>query len=121
METAMAIATESWNVARLRKERIDRLQQEMHRQSIGAMYLSDVNLQYAVCLKIPGAAVFVPAAGEAIVLVRPRDEGWVRRQGVKVARVLYDRGSTWEPEGKRKLGEFGNGIAELMREHGVGG
>ncbi|MBM2812512.1 MAG: peptidase, partial [Chloroflexi bacterium] len=116
----MAVTNQTWDDKRLRNDRIGGLQEQMKLHGIGAMYLTDVNLLYALCLKIPGSAAFVPADGEAVALVRPRDKGWVSKEGLATAPTQYDGSSGWEPGGAEKFGRFGHFIADMMRERGVG-
>lgn len=80
---------------------------------------SGVSLRYVLNSKVPGAQVFVPAEGEAIVFVRPRDEGYVSRTGVQMRRPIR-RGSDREMDvggDSRLVG----GLKDLMREHGMAG
>jgi len=119
-EPRVAGGGQTWDDQRLRRQRAKRLQEQMRQRNIGAMYLTDVNLQYALCMKVPGSAAFVPAQGDPIAFVRPRDAGWVQRQGVATAPTLYGGSSTWEPGGEAEFARFGQAIADLMQESGAG-
>ncbi|HZT08996.1 MAG TPA: M24 family metallopeptidase [Chloroflexota bacterium] len=102
----------------MRKDRLALLQSEMKRRSVGALYIgSGVTLRYVLNQKVPGSQVFVPASGEAIVFVRPRDAGYVSRIGVPMRKPL-GRGSEALDDGREALV---GGLKDLMREHGVGG
>src|SRR5439155_2451191 len=57
--------------------------------------------------------------GEAIAVGRPRDKGWVSREGLLTAPMQYDGSSGWDPGGAEKFARFGRGIGDLMRELGV--
>src|SRR5579862_7770387 len=108
--------------ARLKQERVASLQAQMKQRQVGALYLTDtVNVRYVVGTKIPGGAVFVPPAGEPLAFVRPRDMGYVKLKHGNVRTPFYASHLTWERQAGGRLGEFGNGIAELMGKHGVAG
>jgi Xaa-Pro aminopeptidase len=112
---------------RMQRDRLKRVQDEMARQNIGALFLSDgPDVRYLTNVKVPGGSVFVPRAGEAILYVRSRDEGYVERQyphirpaslsGNATGGDLQDRVRRWSKEMKSTLKEFG-----LERERlGVG-
>src|SRR5829696_1797058 len=77
---AMQIS-QTWDDARIKRERLVRLQAEMRRRDVGALYLSDsVYVRYVLNTKVPGSALFVPVDGEAVAIVRRRDLGYVRAQ-----------------------------------------
>lgn len=109
-----------WDDDRVRRQRLERLQAFMKDLGIGAMYLYDVNMRYALNLRVPGANVFVPAEGEPTAFVRGRDIVWVS-ECVPAQRLLYEGTSMWDPRGTVKLDRFGKGIADLMGRHGVAG
>lgn len=110
----------TWDDQRLKRERIERLQAEMARLGLGGLYISDaVSLQYVLNTKIPGAKLFVPARGEPVAIVRPRDEGYVALLHGKMIRPFYN--NTWEPQNESKLERFADGVADLMAQHGAAG
>jgi Xaa-Pro aminopeptidase len=118
----------SINLEQLRQERLVRLQNEMRRQSLGGLYLTEnASLLYTVNLKVPGGSVFVPQKGEPILYVRPRDEGYCRqaypnirptRRTSLVTREGYaDRVKRWAQELKETLDEFGFAGESLGVDH----
>ncbi|MPZ12827.1 MAG: hypothetical protein GEU73_00095 [Chloroflexi bacterium] len=63
----------------LNHDRTALVQAEMQRQRVGALVLSDgVFRRYVLNLDVPGAKLLVPVAGDPLVFVRPRDEGYVK-------------------------------------------
>jgi Xaa-Pro dipeptidase len=112
--------TQTWDDARLRAERLTQLQAHMRQFGIGAMFLSGVNLRYALNLRLPGANVFVPAQGDPTAFVRRRDIPWVSKH-VPTQKLLYEGTSMWDPRGTVSLDALSAGISDLMTEHGVGG
>lgn len=109
-----------WDDVRLKRERLQGLQGEMKGLGLGGLYISDgVNLHYVLNLKIPGAKLFVPAEGEPVAFVRPRDAGYVSMQHERIMPTLYS--NTWEPANDEKLDRFAQTIADLMAEHGAAG
>jgi len=119
-ENMPAAQAPTWDAQRLKQERIARLQAEMRRLGVGALYISDgVSLQYVLNTKIPGAKLFVPAQGEPVALVRPRDAGYVALLHEHIVPPFYN--NTWEPQNDAKLARFAQGIKDLMAQHGVAG
>jgi Xaa-Pro dipeptidase len=116
----------TWDDQRLKRDRLAQLQAEMRVQNVGALYLEDSAYgRYVLNLKVPGSAVFVPVEGDAVAIVRRRDLGYV--QAVHGTTRLPFEGAR-RVEGKRgdanESGDtdaLGDGIASLMREHGVEG
>lgn len=114
-------STRTWNDQRIKQDRIALLQAEMKRRGIGGLYLKGgVTLRYALNLKVPGAQVFVPAAGEPIAFVRPRDEGYVSTQHENLRRPLGRamRDVAAEVSGSSP---FAKAFVALMAEHGIAG
>jgi Xaa-Pro aminopeptidase len=110
----------TWDVDRLRRDRLERVQTMMRQSGVGALYLSDpANFQYLTNVRVRSSKMFVPAEGEAIAFVRPRDIGYIGMEYRNVRLPLQAR----SPEGKA-LGRFElpiSAIRELMAEHGVSG
>src|SRR5438552_2869528 len=80
----------TWDDTRMMRDRLVKLQAEMRRRNIGALYLRDpMFLRYVLNTRVPGGAVFVPVDGEPIAIVRRRDLGYVAEQG-------YETRLTWE-------------------------
>jgi Xaa-Pro aminopeptidase len=93
----------------------------MKKRNVGALFLgSGVTLRYVLNLKVPGAQVFVPAQGDILVFVRPRDEGYVARAGLEMRKALSRGGSDADIDATGDS-ELVVGLHELMREHGVAG
>lgn len=111
-----------WDNQRLKRARLERLQTEMRARGVGALYLYDgINVRYVLNTYVPGGAAFVPAEGEAIGLVRPRDIGYVALQHPQVMKTFYTSAETWgRPDAQERLDEFATGVKDLMVEHGVG-
>src|SRR5581483_619771 len=91
--TIMAFTmNKTWDDARLRKERISRLQEEMGRRNLGALWIRGVaDLWYVLGTRIPSGTMFVPREGEAIAFVRPRDAGYVRKHFSTIRPPLVER------------------------------
>src|SRR4030095_5138305 len=71
----------SWDSKRLVRERTQRLQTEMEKQGIGGLLCSEPeNIQYVINVRVLAAKLFVPARGQAVVIVRPRDFGYVKKE-----------------------------------------
>ena len=116
----MASPKVTWDEDQIRRDRLVLLQEEMQKHDVGALYLgSGVTARYVLNKKVPGGQVFVPAEGEIIVFVRPRDEGYVARAGVPMRKPFHrnsDRGI--ELSGESKLA---GGLKELLKEHALAG
>lgn len=112
----------SWDNQRLKRDRLVRLQGEMRARGVGALYLYDgINVRYVLNTYVPGGAAFVPAEGEAIGLIRPRDIGYVKLQHPNVMQTFYTSAETWgRPDAEERLNEFAHGVKDLMIEHGAG-
>ena len=106
----------------IKRERLVRLQEEMKRQGVGALYLGDgVNVHYALNLTVPGGKVFVPVEGEPLAFARSRDFGYVRSNHSNTELLSYNVTSTWVPKNAENVGRFAHRLMELMAEHGVAG
>lgn len=115
---------QTWDNQRLKSERIARVQAEMKRQGVGALFLTDsATLRYLLAIKIPSARAFVPPEGEVLAFVRPRDQGYVRLQHPNLTEPLYDSSSHWGPEAGANRGpeRLASGLVDLMAQHGVAG
>lgn len=112
----------SWDNQRLARDRQARLQSEMQARGIGATYLNDpMNMRYVLNLKVPGGGVFVPAEGETIAFIKPRDMGYVRLRHTNIQPPFYTSADTESSAFEEKVRRFGQVMADLMVEHGVGG
>jgi Xaa-Pro aminopeptidase len=110
----------AWDVERLRRERLERLQAAMQAAGLGALYLSDpANLQYVTHVRMRSSKVFVPAEGQPLALVRPRDIGYVRMEYEHVELATRVGAAEGETSGQSELSV--QGIADLMDRHGVTG
>jgi Xaa-Pro aminopeptidase len=114
----------SWDDQRIKRDRLAQLQAQMRRQNVGALYLTEQAIygRYVLNTRVPGGSVFVPVQGEATAIVRRRDLGYVQAQHPNTRLPFEGRSSG----GKRTdAGEgndsdaLGEGIAALMREHGL--
>src|SRR6266511_4585094 len=111
---------QTWDNQRLKRDRLAHLQAQLKKHGIGGMYLSDiVNVRYVVTTKIPGGKVFVPAQGEAIAFVRPRDVGYVSEVHSNIRPPFL--GYKWDSEHAERLKRFGRGMADLLEQHGAAG
>ncbi len=110
----------TWDDQRLKSQRLERLQAEMRRQDIGAMYLYDgINVRYVLGTYVPGGAVFVPGQGEAIGLVRPRDLGYVQLKHANSRRAYYNTGDLERGDVQETLTTFAGKVNALLAEHGA--
>src|SRR5581483_6148783 len=117
-----AAAASTFDQARLKAERVARVQQQMRERGVGGLYLDDsLNVNYIVGTKVPGGSVFVPPSGEPLAFVRPRDMGYVRLKHANIRPPFYNSYLTWESQTDSKLKGFGQGMAALLAEHGVAG
>ncbi len=112
--------TKTWDEQRLRRERLQRLQREMKKFGLGALFLSDpANLQYVLNVRVRASKVFVPVEGEPLAIVRPRDIGYVSMEYDNVRLPVRGAGSGPEPPGRIRFSP--DVIADLMKQHGVVG
>src|SRR5579871_499895 len=113
------IVERTWDEARLQRDRVELLREQMQANDIGALYLTDVSLRYVLNTKIPGGQVFVPAQGDPVIFVQDRDVRWVSKLGDTRPRLQGNR----QDEGERsaQFRPFAFGIAGLMEENGVAG
>jgi Xaa-Pro aminopeptidase len=113
------IVDKTWDEARLKRDRLALLKEQMQAHDIGALYLTDVSLRYVLNTKIPGGQVFVPVDGDPIIFVQDRDIRWVSKLGDTRPRFQGNR----QDEGDRtdQYRPFGFGLAGLMEEAGVAG
>ena len=114
----------TWDDERLKRERLERVLEQMRAHGVGSMYLSNAtNIRYLLNLKIPSAQAFVAADGEVIAFVRPRDAGYVKLGFENVQSPIYDNASAWgtqegDGDGLTRLIDT---IRGLMKQHGVAG
>ena len=117
----MASIEKTWDQERLRRDRLQRVQEEMRRQGLGAMWVSGgVEPFYILGTKVPSCPMFIPQSGEVIAFIRPRDEGYVRRHHANIRPPLIPAvrsNAATKGELARKTAQ---GIVDLMNEHGVG-
>jgi Xaa-Pro aminopeptidase len=111
----------TWDDQRLKQDRLHRLQAEMRKNGLDALWVNGgVEPFYILGTKVPSCQMFVPQEGEVIAFVRPRDEGYVRKQHSNVRAPLVPTvrsSSASKDEPARKTAA---GILDLMVEHGVG-
>jgi len=114
-----------WDDHRLKRDRLARVQAEMRKRNVGSLYVSDnATIRYLLAVKVPSARAFVPAEGEVIAFIRPRDAGYVRMVHSLIQDPLYDSASNWGPEAAESAGNedrLAYGLLDLMAEHGVAG
>lgn len=107
---------------RLKRDRLRQVQAEMKHRGVGALYLTDgVNVRYVLDMKIPGGEVFVPAEGEVLAFVRPRDTGYVKLKHSNIREPMYRRDAARDGSSPEEMDRFAAGITELMAQHGVAG
>lgn len=112
----------TWDDARLKHERLARIQEQMSRRGIGAMYLHEgINARYVLNTMVPGGSVFVPIEGDATALVRPRDMGYVSLAHEDVRLTAYTSAETWDVGSEDKPNGFVQSMLDLMAERGVAG
>jgi Xaa-Pro aminopeptidase len=109
-----------WDDKRLARERTQRLQTEMKKRGIGGLLCSEPeNIQYLVNVRVLAAKVFVPAQGEPLVIVRPRDIGYVKKEYDHVRLAPLTNPAQPRPPGSVKFSlEF---LADLVTEYGLSG
>jgi Xaa-Pro aminopeptidase len=113
---------ETWDTRRLQRDRLQRVQAEMQRRGLGALYLSETtNVRYLLALLVPGGEVFVPPRGDAIAFVRPRDAGYVKLRYDDVRPPIRYQHPASEEEARRQADQLANSLKELMAECGVAG
>jgi Xaa-Pro dipeptidase len=109
-----------WDNKRLARERTHRLQAEMKKQGIGALLCSEPeNIQYVVNVRVLAAKVFVPAQGNPLLIVRPRDIGYVKKQYDHVRLAPLINPAQPRPPGSVKFSV--NFLSELVAEYGLSG
>ena len=85
----MAGLEKKWDPQRLKRDRIERVQDEMKRQGLGALWVSgSVEPFYILGTKVPSCQMFIPQDGEVIAFIRPRDQGYVKRHHSAVREPL---------------------------------
>jgi Xaa-Pro aminopeptidase len=113
--------TKTWDDPRLKRDRLRRLQDAMVKYNVGALYLTEgESVRYAVNLRIPGGAAFVPAQGEPIAFVRSLDMGYVRLVHPDVRAHIY-RAEPTDAEADQKALRWAGALDDLMAEFGVQG
>jgi Xaa-Pro aminopeptidase len=112
----------TWDLKRVRKDRLQKLQAHMKERGVGALYLNDgVSIQYLLAVRIPGAALFVPPEGDAIALVRPRDWGYVELHYDILHPPLHHVSSAAQDETEEGHSRLRKGIDDMMAHYGVAG
>lgn len=110
----------SWDNKRLVRERTERLQTEMGKQGIGGLLCSEPeNIQYVINVRVLAAKLFVPALGEPVVIVRPRDFGYVTKEYDHVRLAPLANPSGPRPPGSVKFSL--NFLGDLIAEYGLAG
>src|SRR5438093_4973358 len=117
----MAKIEKTWDQDRLKRDRLQRVQQEMGRQGLGALWVSGgVEPSYILGTKVPSCQMFIPQSGDVIAFIRPRDQGYVRRLHSDVREPLVatvrSNSATDKSDLARKTAQ---GIVSLMKEYGV--
>jgi Xaa-Pro aminopeptidase len=111
----------TWDEKRLTRERVQRLQQLMRQENVGALLLKDwVNGRYVINTRIPSGNTFLPVEGRPIAFVRPMDAGYVEAVGVETRPYFYI-GNPSDPDAQAKSRRWADGVAALLEEFGVGG
>ncbi|HLY67967.1 MAG TPA: Xaa-Pro peptidase family protein [Chloroflexota bacterium] len=111
-----------WDYKQIRRDRRQKLQAEMKERGIGAMYLTDgVNIQFLLCVRIPGASLFVPPDGDIIALVRKRDWGYVELHYDILHPPLHNVSSGAQDETEEGQKRLREGIGDMMAHYGVAG
>lgn len=110
----------SWDDTRLARERTQRLQREMNKQGLGGLLCSEPeNVQYVVNVRVLAAKVFVPVQGKPLLIVRPRDLGYVKQEYDHVRLAALTNPVQPRPPGSVKFSiEF---LDELIAEYGLAG
>ncbi len=117
-----AAIAETWDEKRLQRERLEKLQSEMKRRDIAALYLDDtINIRYVLNLRVPGGAVFIPPQGEAIAFVRPRDMGYVSLRYGNLRPPLFEYHAGSDEEEEEGSATLADSIRQLMADYGVAG
>ena len=92
----------------------------MKKQGIGALLCSEPeNIQYVINVRVLAAKVFVPAQGTPLVIVRPRDIGYVKKQYDHVRLAPLISPTQPRPPGSVKFSlDF---LSDLVAEYGLSG
>ena len=113
--------TKTWDDERLKRDRLRQLQDAMARYGVGALYLTEgESVRYAINLRIPGGAAFVPARGEPVAFVRSLDMGYVRLAHSDVRPHIY-RAEPTDAEADQKALRWADALHDIMGEFGVRG
>ncbi|MPZ13701.1 MAG: M24 family metallopeptidase [Chloroflexi bacterium] len=119
MTTSSAGKVREWDDRRLQHDRTALVQAEMQRQHVGALVLSDgVLRRYVLNLDVPGAKLLVPVAGDPLVFVRPRDEGYVKAWHPQV-RPPLGRIREDAPASTDAPGPAARGLVDCLAELGL--
>src|SRR5581483_9303127 len=102
-ELSMAIdeMKPTWDADRLRRDRLERLQSEMQRLDVGALYITGINARYVLNEKVPSVATFVPCEGGITAFIRPRD-AYAKKAAARLAEPLWAGDDAWEIEGSER-------------------
>jgi Xaa-Pro aminopeptidase len=114
---------QTWDDERLKRDRLARVQEQMRKRGIGALYLCDnsVTVRYVLNQKVPGGEIFVPAEGEPLAFIRSRDAGYVKKHHANVREPLYRRDAARDGTNPEEVKRFGLAIADLMGQYGLAG
>jgi len=109
----------TWDHDRLKHDRLLRLQAEMQRQDIGALYLTEsFTVRYLIDVRVPFGQVFVPAEGDLVAFVRQRDLDYVQRNHQGVERV---KDADFNAELRHLRKDLAGGLKALMARNDVAG
>src|SRR5438105_15320692 len=113
------IMAKTWDDQRLKRDRLQQLQAAMARQGVGALYLTEgESVRYAINLRIPGGAAFVPARGQPVAFVRSLDMGYVRLAHSDVRPPVY-RADPTDREPDQKAPRWTDALQDLLGELGA--
>jgi Xaa-Pro aminopeptidase len=110
----------TWDEDRMRRDRLERLQSEMQRQDVGALYITGINSRYVLNAKVPSVATFIPSEGDLTAFIRPRDS-YANKSAAKLAEPLWAGDDSWELEGSERTKKIGLSLKQMMKENGVEG
>jgi Xaa-Pro dipeptidase len=115
-----AQVAKTWDDKRIKQDRLALLQEEMRRQDVGGLYITDnVYQRYALNMEVPGGKVFVPVEGQAVALVRKRDLGYVELQHDRVHDPIGKENEQDRIDGGVSTSKFAAGMLALLEELGL--
>jgi len=110
----------TWDEDRLRHDRLERLQEEMQKLDVGALYITGINSRYVLNEKVPSVATFIPAEGEITAFIRTRDS-YAKKSAAKLAEPLWAGDDAWELEGNERTRHIGVALKQMMKDSGAEG